>query len=283
MRCVSPKLIWPHRSVEWTDKNEDLAMLVPCGKCVACLVSKRNEWTFRLGIEHRYAKSSLFVTLTYDQKHLPSDGSVSKYDLQCFFKRLRKNYGVIGIRYYAVGEYGSKSGRPHYHIILFNCDEGAVRKAWIDSKSKPIGIVHVGKVSAASIAYVTKYVIQRDEQELCGRERPFALMSRAYGIGGRYLDDDMVLWHRNNEANYVALPDNQKGKLPRFYRDKIWYREEERARVSLAARELALSNQVKEDAYYRKVYGERGPIVKREFAEAVLARVKQKVSFSQTF
>ena len=140
---------------------------VPCGKCVPCLVNKRSDWSFRLEQEHRVSKTAHFVTLTYDAKHLRTDGSLEKRDLQLYLKRLRKNesvnYGNQRLRYYAVGEYGTHGGRPHYHILLFNAtDENTIRKAWRDSKGKPIGIVHVGKVEAASIAYVTKYIIQKD-------------------------------------------------------------------------------------------------------------------------
>lgn len=58
-----------------------------------------------------------------------------KYDLQKFFKRLRKyfddekrKYGIpFGkIRYYAVGEYGPKHFRPHYHIILWTSCENVI-------------------------------------------------------------------------------------------------------------------------------------------------------------
>lgn len=185
MRCIAPKLIWPHRSVEWQSANEEYAVSVPCGKCLACLSNKRMEWIFRLEQEHKYSSSAWFVTLTYDEKHLRSDRSLCKRDLQLYFKRLRKYDGHKNIRYYAVGEYGEVTGRPHYHILLFNAVESFIRSAWYDAKQRPIGIVHLGNVSAASIAYCTKYVIQRPEVMADGRERPFALMSRKYGIGGR--------------------------------------------------------------------------------------------------
>lgn len=48
---------------------------------------------------------------------------LNKYDLQLFFKRLRKYYGKIKLRFHAVGEYGPKHFRPHYHILLWFEDE----------------------------------------------------------------------------------------------------------------------------------------------------------------
>jgi hypothetical protein len=169
---------------------------------------------------------------------------LNKRDLQLFLKRLRKKDETERIRYYAVGEYGEKTGRPHYHIILFNSCEKDVRTSWVDSRGSAIGIVHIGNVGSASIAYCTKYVIQKGEYP-GGVEKPFATMSRRYGIGGLYLNDAQVLWHRENRANYSLRAGNVKGRLPRFYRDKIWYPGRGREEVSKAAMELTLENQKK--------------------------------------
>lgn len=283
MVCVNPQLIYPHRSIDWLDAgNKEEPINVPCGKCIPCLQNKRMDWTFRLQQEHKVSKSAHFVTLTYDQKHYPSDGSLNKRHLQLYLKRLRKKDETIRIRYYAVGEYGSQSGRAHYHILLFNSEEHLIRSAWTDSKGKSIGIVHVGKVTPASVAYVTKYVIQKSSYPQ-GLQKPFATMSRAYGIGGRYLTDEMVAWHKAGDKNYIMRPDNIKGRLPRFYRDKIWYHPKDRERISSAAMALTLSNQKKELEYWKKKFPtswESQMLLARNLA---LARVKQKIQFSQTF
>lgn len=278
---------------------------VPCGKCIPCLGNKRSDWSFRLEQEFKYSKGALFVTLTYDEKHRPSNGSLCKRHLQLFMKRLRKADGTNKIRYYAVGEYGGKSGRPHYHILLFNVtDESIVRKSWFDKKGRPVGIVHIGRVTPASVAYVTKYIVQPQE-EVDGLEKPFSLMSRAYGIGARYLSDEMVQWHQSNGYNYVVRPGNEKSRLPRFYRDKIWpnvslrskkkvtratmnswkvvkYRRDlVRKAVSSAAMELVLENQRREDNVYKKMFGERWERAKLDARNAFLSRVKTKVAYTQ--
>jgi len=232
---------------------------VPCGKCIPCLISKRQEWTFRLEQEHRVSKSAYFVTLTYDEKHLRSDGSLNKRDLQLYLKRLRKKDEQSRIRYYAVGEYGTVHGRPHYHILLFNSEESQIRSAWTDSKGGTIGIVHVGRVTGASIAYVIKYMIQKDSYPE-GVEKPFATMSRRYGIGGNYLSDVQIGWHRENGACYSLRPGNVKGRLPRFYRDKIWYPGRGREEVSKAAMELTLENQKKSGSITRISMVISGPL-----------------------
>lgn len=302
MRCASPKTLYPQRSVEWLDAgNEEYPVSVPCGHCVACLSNKRLDWTFRLEQEHRASKSAHFVTLTYDEKHLRSDRSLSKRDLQLYLKRLRKKYESGTVRYYAVGEYGSKSGRAHYHILLFNCDEANIRTAWTDSKGNPIGLVHVGKVTPASVAYVTKYVIQSvegvekktiiDEQGkprkvkmmFDGRLAPFAVMSRRYGIGGRYLSDEMVEWHRADDRNYTVRPGNVKGRLPRFYREKIWWKPKDRERISSKAMLLSTKNIMLEEKYWRKAHGTRWREAQAESRELMYSHVRKKIMFSQTF
>lgn len=269
--------------MDYTDKRDEYALSVPCGKCLVCLSHKRVEWIFRLEQEFKYSKSAHFVTLTYDEKHYP--GELQKVDVQLYLKRLRKNlstnYNVNGVRYYLVGEYGHITGRAHYHLLLFNCiEEGPIRTAWVDSKQKPIGIVHVGKVEAASIAYCTKYIIQPPDgdDERC---KPFALMSRGYGIGGRYLSDSMVEWHRANDALY-SVREGSKIRLSRFYRSKIWYDESERERLSASALSIALSNQIAQRKELEKRYGSAGEAKYIEMRNAMLARIKTKVAFTQS-
>lgn len=255
---------------------------VPCGKCIPCLMNKRGEWSFRLEQEHRVSKSAHFVTLTYDPKHIRTNSSLDKRDLQLYLKRLRKKDGTTRVRYYAVGEYGTHGGRPHYHILLFNSVEQHIRQAWRDCKGQAIGIVHVGLVAPASVAYVTKYIIQKDSYPE-GLEKPFATMSRAYGIGAHYLSDDMVDWHRIGDRNYTVRPGNERGRLPRFYRDKIWFKgHPQKDLVSKKSMALSLDKQKKEREYYALKYGSRGPAVMAHAQMEMLSRVKQKIQFTQT-
>lgn len=247
-------------------------------------MAKRQEWSFRLEQELKYSNhGALFITLTYDQKHYPSRGSLDKVHVQNFLKRLRKKANAPGqIRYYCVGEYGTRSGRPHYHLLLFGSDVSAVRKAWVDSKGESIGIVHCGRVTPASVAYCTKYVIQKNDHENPELEKPFALMSRRYGLGGHYLTDEMVLWHRENEANY-SIQDGVKVRLSRFYKSKIWYSEIEREKISSASKLIAIQTQEKELEYYKKKHPKNWEQVMRGSRDAVINRVKQKISFTQKF
>lgn len=265
MECCEP------RSIHVNDKF----VIVPCGKCLACLSNKRNDWTFRLTEEHKVATSAYFVTLTYDWKHLPDDHNLCKRDVQLFLKRLRKRDGANRIRYYAVGEYGSKGGRPHYHILLFNTDERTIRASW------ELGIVHIGRVTLASIAYCTKYIVQPDVCPPFKQTRPFALMSRAYGIGANYLSDDMVAWHRSGDKNY-SIVNGAKVRLPRFYREKIWYRDLDKSRVSLKSKRFALNQKYLQEKELRAMFGEEWKTKAKEMRNALLSRIKEKVAYTQT-
>lgn len=205
MKCQTPvSVVVPFDTDADTQTTQD----VPCGKCLICLSNKRGEWIVRLYFEHKYSQGSHFVTLTYDRKHLPKDGKVSKREMQLFMKRLRKHNDTL--RYFLVGEYGTKSGRPHYHALIFgNLKTETIRKAWKK------GITHIGKVNQRTIAYCTKYVVQLQ------KDGAFTLMSRKYAIGGLYLSDDMVAWHKEDDRSYCIV-EGTKVKLPRFFKDKIW-------------------------------------------------------------
>jgi hypothetical protein len=208
--------------------------------------------------------------LTYDNAHLPADGKLQKRHLQLYLKRLRKNTGIKQVRYYAVGEYGSKFGRPHYHVLFFNVnhDNPHVRSAW------SYGLVHVGRVQRASIGYVTKYVIQRRN-----KEDGFTLMSRRYGIGGMYLTDEMVAWHREDDRMYMVV-DGKKVKLPRYYHDKIWYGEKlkrvkHKAKWDAIRKQRQIMRELIRDGYTMAQI--------RECQAVELALTPEKVKFTQTF
>lgn len=128
---------------------------VPCGTCPPCRKGRLDDWVFRLQYEERRSVSAYFVTLTYDNAHVPitpngyltlykRDPCPPKYlkwgdskminpewkkdylrkDIPSFVKRLRKTQRDKSnrIKYYACGEYGTDNFRPHYHLIMFNVD-----------------------------------------------------------------------------------------------------------------------------------------------------------------
>jgi len=162
--------------------------------------------------------SSAFITLTYANPHLKfrsGKAQLVKADLQKWFKRVRK--AGYRFRYYAVGEYGSKTFRPHYHVILFgNVPESVIRKTW------DMGQVHIGQLTWASCGYCTKYVINSKSKGMRdGREAPFQLMSRKPGIGANYLTKAMIEWHKAERRNYMYVQGEMR-HLPRYYKEKIF-------------------------------------------------------------
>lgn len=160
---------------------------VPCGRCMLCRIERKREWKNRLLLELDYWDAASFITLTYDEENVPLDRSLNKKALQDFFKRLRRRLGDKRIKYYAVGEYGDLNYRPHYHAIIFGCDDKAIiEDCWT------FGFVKVGSVTHDSIQYVTGYITKKlfgdmAESVYGNRVPPFSLMSQ--GLGLRFVQD----------------------------------------------------------------------------------------------
>lgn len=187
---------------------------VRCGKCESCLKQKRNEWLLRLCYHLKFQdQPSYFVTLTYNDESLKySDhgvASVSPTDITLFFKRLRHTASV-SFSYFLVSEYGEKSQRPHYHLILFNysADPAKIEDAWQQ------GNIFVGDVTDASINYCAKYFITK-QQSPDGAVDNFARISK--GIGRDLRDvKGMRQFVQNNGIIYNG---NIKVTAPRYYKD----------------------------------------------------------------
>lgn len=169
--------------------------------------------------------------MTYDDDHLPADGVVKK-DLQDWLKRLRHREST-GIRYYAVGEYGSITARPHYHMLLFNSsvDVSTLTSLWAK------GHIMAGNVTPASIHYTTKYMITKGNVP-AGKNPGFTIMSRKPGIGYQYLATHAD-WHRNAKRSYVQQ-EGFKMAMPRYFKEKI-FTQWERKRMAVDAMEQELT------------------------------------------
>lgn len=241
---------------------------VPCGKCPLCCARRISSWSFRLLQQDKVSTNSRFLTLTYDTDRVPITNSgymdLCKRDVQLFFKKLRKSqelhggicvsnrrYGVAEsypIKYFAVGEYGGKKFRPHYHIILFNALDELIQPAW------NMGQVHYGRVSGASVGYTLKYMMKRGRIPMHrndDRLPEFSLMSK--GLGLSYLTEEMIAWHKADLEGrmYCALPDNKKIAMPRYFKEKI-YNEYERIIAGKSQREQLLQRDAKERAAHAK-------------------------------
>lgn len=176
----------------------------PCGQCIACRLNKVRDWTIRLMDEQKFHKESVFLTLTYDEEHLPNDHCVHKEDVQDFMKRLR--YYHPNIRFFACGEYGEKYSRPHYHLIIFGLglNDPLFKGKVYDHKSKGYyllsklwknGNMYIGDVTYSSCRYVASYVNKKQfgkkGQDFYAKNHltpEFTLMSRRPGIGSEFVN-----------------------------------------------------------------------------------------------
>nr|QJB19986.1 MAG: replication initiator protein [Microvirus sp.] len=157
---------------------------VGCGKCDACIINRRRILVTRLLLEARDHPASFFCTLTYDEEHIPDGGNLSPNDLQLFWKLLRRRYHPASFRYFAHGEYGGRTGRPHYHFILYtDCFITAdmVSRVWQK------GFVDVQILTEANAAYVAGYIEPGGDKDAAsrsgGRVPEFTRQSLKPGIG----------------------------------------------------------------------------------------------------
>lgn len=174
---------------------------LPCGTCLGCRTDHATEWAHRAEMEATAWPYNCFLTLTYDDDHLPEEGHLRPRDLRNFLKklwrasnrleptiqaitqtrwhlaRLRKGHQgprqlkqiqISPLRYLAAGEYGDRTGRPHFHILLFNCDFADKKKTAKDlyesatvTKYWRKGGHKIGALTGASANYVAQYSLKK--------------------------------------------------------------------------------------------------------------------------
>lgn len=127
-----------------------------CGKCLACKAQKVNEYIIRFNAQNLASKSSFFVTLTYDDDHLPYNG-VSKMEMNLFIKRLKKLAPTF--KYVVIGEYGGRYCRPHYHLNIWFENDALTWTCFYDilKKSWSFGKIDCEMVKDKETNYIAKY------------------------------------------------------------------------------------------------------------------------------
>lgn len=205
-----------------------------CGRCLECKIKESKQWAQRSVAESEMHVDNWFITLTYNDEHLPpSVPTFSRHnyefgfwfpllyeDFEGFKKRLlehmRYHFDVDGIRFLMCGEYGPKTGRPHFHVIFYglplpdvqkHCDVTVGGKKYVYLTSKLIedkwgkGFVTIGEVNWNTSAYVARYVLKKfsnlEEYDYCklcyenGREPlppEMRQASRRPGLGRPYFE-----------------------------------------------------------------------------------------------
>jgi len=195
---------------------------VPCSKCAFCLQNKRSQWMFRIHHEMRtQMQKGYFITLTYDEKHVKRVGngqlSLRFRDVQLFLKKVRKQKYYV--KYVCVGEYGTTTVRPHYHMLIWtDCPAKNLETIW----SK--GRIHFGALTMASAMYTLKYIIQpkQKEDKESGMEKTRAQFSK--GLGLSYLNEAAYDYHTFDYEDpvFTSVIDGKTVALPRYYREKIF-------------------------------------------------------------
>lgn len=229
----------------------DLQIQVPCGQCLGCRIERASDWAARCLHESRMHELNIFVTLTYDDDKLPASGSLVKKDFQNFMRYLRRHHyadyrkannvpdnvpdkSLPGVRFYAAGEYGDQTLRPHYHALLFGIDFADKRPHSQNGQSDPLftsetltkiwgkGHCLIGAVTYQSAGYVARYCIKKVNGQLAdshyaGREPEFGLMSLKPGIGAG--------WLKQNQSDVYPsdflIVQGRKKSPPRYYDDKL--------------------------------------------------------------
>ncbi|QCQ84791.1 replication initiator protein [Blackfly microvirus SF02] len=239
-------------------------MEIPCHNCVGCKLEHARQWSIRMMHEARYHPSNCFLTLTYDDQHLPQDYGLDLRHFQLFMKRLRKSL-PNKIRFYACGEYGDLNGRPHYHAIMFNYDPND-RVLHSRSESGELiyssaslcglwghGFATTQDVTRKACAYVARYVTKKiKSSDTFGASRyyrvspvdgayhqvrpEFSVMSRNPGLGTQYAKEFKSDFY---PSGYIVV-DGIRQSPPRFYLSKLT--EKEQRRLKLQSRKLGLKN-----------------------------------------
>lgn len=209
---------------------------VPCGKCIACMRKRQNDWAIRLMTEKKYCNGeAYFLTLTQDDEHIrfSKQGypTLCKKDMQDFWKRVNEYCRYRGLpspRVFYVGEYGDSYLRPHYHAVAFNLPgSDYIEVAGILEKLWKRGFVTASSVTPGRCKYVAKYCCKGllDDSPLEGTDvvRPFAEMSRRPGIGYRFNEDRKAQDYYARNGIFV-LYDEQATPyaVPRYFYNRIY-------------------------------------------------------------
>ena len=264
-------------------------VILPCGKCAACINRRIQEWTFRLDNERINSAVTYFVTLTYNNYHVPINRygkmELQKEHVQQFLKKLRYDhdndpeYGIFEdhyfkcnlrnekIKYYAVGEYGTERKRPHYHLVMYNTGKKSIEDNWEYGEVD----IQIPKSSQA-IGYVIKYLHKRIYNITPKNVKPeFSLMSKGIGLG--YVEK-MKTWHKKNlDILYTSNESTTKVPMSRFYREKLFTEKERSDQIPIIKNNIETNerDQIKK-------YGEAGARHKQDQKERVfLKRQKSKV------
>lgn len=235
----NPNGKWPLTPNQKHADQSQESVKVPCGRCIGCRLERSRQWAIRCEHERSLHEQSCFVTFTYHDDNVPYGDSgnltLNPRHLQLFFKKLRKQLDPVKIRYFACGEYGSRTSRPHYHAIIFGWYppdaklystsmgnniyvSGFLNSTW------GLGNCPFGDATFESSAYVARYICDKKLGRLSsfyednGIEPEFVRMSRNPGIGSDWYDKYQTdLW----PVDQLVIRNGIVTKPGRYYTKKL--------------------------------------------------------------
>lgn len=254
-----------------------ISFALPCGQCIGCRLMKTQELATRIVHESKLHPVSVFITLTYNNETVPQDYGLKPRDLRLFIKRLKKLKGH-STRVIAVGEYGDKGLRPHYHAIIFGADfkkkrvvkittnraTGAKSPVYVSDELQelwPHGSHEIEQVTPGLAGYIARYTIKKINGDRADahytrvspidgntyRVHPeFSVLPRRPGLGfGWFLkyQSDAVSFAvtakgRVMYVNESIIVDGQRRKTPAYYLRKM--NEEDQKHIKRARKRAAL-------------------------------------------
>lgn len=248
--------IVPYETVFYNEDGSEMDYIeIPCGRCIGCRLAYSRMWADRCLAEATLHEHSEFVTLTYNDIHVPYSEQVidlgsgeliyktlRKRDVQLFMKRLRKNYPYDNkLRFFLAGEYGEEKARPHYHAIIFglklddkkfHCKTGLgfnlytsefLNSVWSDSLGQ-IGHVIVADVTWETCAYTARYIMKKQNGEGAqffkenGIQQEFTLMSRKPGLAKEFYDLNKLDLLRFGEVNISTPKGGRKVNNVKYFK-----------------------------------------------------------------
>lgn len=236
MPCFHPKPAWQARlggKLSFAYVRGWRVIMVPCTTCHGCIKAHAQAWAFRCHLEGTRSPHNSFATLTFDDEHLPFTLDWRR-DGQPFLKALRQricntkpHLPTMGppLRFFASGEYGSRTHRPHYHFLLFGYDSMGPASQRMVQDSWGKGQVRIDPVTPARIAYCAGYTDKKTDDRFRSVEHadpetgeawqpPFIQMSRKPGLGSHARQ-----W--TESWRLFAVHQDQKLPVPR-YLHKAW-------------------------------------------------------------
>lgn len=195
---------------------------LPCGKCLACRINHAKEWAVRCVLESLCHEDNYFITLTYDDEHLPEDGQLHREHIREFQKKIWKKYP--GVRFFGCGEYGSNNLRPHYHMIAFGLslqDFQPIGKGLSESKTItemwPYGFNYIGEVNYSTCNYVAQYCIKKTFKEVKEKTvKEFTFMSNRPGIGNAWVHAHLPSVLKYGQV-FGQFGSSNSASLPRYF------------------------------------------------------------------